>query len=217
MSSTKEIAVVQNDLIRYAASPDWKTEHAAERFADVDIKAAIQRYHHWLRPMKDVDPQFNNPSASGSQANRLREALIELRRKVRPDWDKGTSKRWITSTMTALSDLSAFTAALAAEEAIHTVVKYPNEIEERIRDLAKLLQDRHRATLKHLAELARWHDGWRPPKVIENRAEYAKGPLTQDEVDTLAQSELGLSIIKMGVDKGEIQAQPDGGFRVVER
>lgn len=172
-----------------------------------DVEGALSLLDGWLRPLKLAEPvaMVRDERADlgfrfeGDGTARLVDALRPLGMKVNPTMEPRQVGGWLAAMVAALSDLPSRVVVRAAQDAIHTPVRFLNEIEGVVRERAEPIHSRYRVARLRLEafrrEMARAATPALPP------------PEPMSEADLQAMPE---PLRKVGLAAGWIEQDADG-------
>ncbi|WP_088367531.1 hypothetical protein [Sphingomonas dokdonensis] len=120
----------------------------------VDVPALIESYERGLVALKEAEPKGLGASGKpGKLSSGLADDLALLCTKIAPTIAVEQADAWNKVMVTALSDLPGRVAREAAQAALHTPMRFLNEVEGVIREKAVPIGYRHSMALRRLREL----------------------------------------------------------------
>lgn len=115
--------------------------------ADPDPSMIASAVHHLEQRLVPVP---SDPEERHDWNSAIGERLNELAAKISPTMPADQGKVWRDAMTKALSDLPAFVALTAAQRAIHRPMKFMNEVEAVIREIAELITAERREAIWRL-------------------------------------------------------------------
>lgn len=158
-----------------------------------DTDEAIAKIDGWMVPLKIAEPK------PGPGTHKLVGSLRTIGAKIAPTMSEEQVKVWIAAIVAALSDLPVRVSLRACEQAIHTPMKFLNEVETAIREHAEEVAARYRLAKIRLEtrkrDLARSNQPQLP----------APEPMSEDELQAMPEH-----LRRMGIGAGWIKEDADG-------
>lgn len=204
--TTTDRADQSRAVAAFASSSTWTLSEAMNMAANVELFPLLARYERGLVPLKEAEPDPQAPSAKLSIG--LADDLAMLLTKVAPTMSTDQADSWIKVMMIALGNLPGRVAREAAQAAMYRHMKFPNEIEDVVRQLAEGLMARHRLACARLLEMAA--EGRRRELATEGEPE----ELSDEEIRRLKPEFISLGIrcgalSQERVDRAFANAPPD--------
>lgn len=172
----------------------------------VNVADVIAAYERRLGlTLADRDPMFN-----GDATAKVRTALKLIGMKIDPRMDEEQAMTWLTAVAMALSDFPWWVITAAVPAAIRVPMRFLNEVDGVVREKAEDVMRRHRVALYRLRALEREIANAAKPK-LEAPEGWDGGdrpPPTKEELRKMARSELGITVLRLGLGNGHI-AQED--------
>lgn len=164
------------------------------------LRQAIAEYQQRMLPLKRQEPAHD-----GSLTRSVADAFAPIGAKMRPDMSVEQGGFWASSIVLALSDLPAFIAKEALEEAVHTPWKFPTDMEEGVRGIAEKRLSKHQTALHRLQlildAISRAGNAQprleAPPPIPE--------PMSMDELRAILKGPAARSLVRMGLACGQIR------------
>lgn len=171
----------------------WSME--AAQGIGADPEAALARLNAMLVPAKDVEPNGLVDGRRGPKTDRLVKALAMVGAKISPTMAQEQMQAWIAAMTRALSDLPFAFAQKGAEDAIHSPVRFLNEVEGVVREKAEAARVRHANAQRRLRLLRRQMESESEPKLPPPELP----PITQEGINAMPEP-----LRKMGLSCGAI-------------
>lgn len=139
----------------------------------VEILPLLAKWERGLMPLKEAEPLDGPP---GPLSTSIGDHLAMLLTKVSPGISTEQADAWIKVVVVALSDLPGRVSRDAAAAAIHRPLRFANEIEATIRQIAAGLMAQHALACARLREMAVEQDRQR------RGANDDPGPITNEAI-----------------------------------
>ncbi len=121
----------------------------------IEVMPILARYERGLTPLKEVEP---DPARPGRWSAGLGDDLSLLLTKVSPGIGTEQADAWIKVMVLALGDLPGRISREAARMALHRPMRFANEIEAVIRQIAAGLMAQHSIACARLRQMAAEQD-----------------------------------------------------------
>lgn len=163
-----------------------------------DPAQAVAILDRWLVPMKDSE------ALNGEGARRLVSALRPIGAKIAPTMSEEQVQVWLSAMVAALSDLPTRIAIRAAQDALHSPLRFINEVETVIREKAQDARRRYDLARHRLERMAR--DLARPaqPRLLPPE-------MSDEELQSMPEY-----LRRMGINAGWLRQDADGRLSWIE-
>lgn len=201
--SSENQAVGHLGLAWLARNPSrWTTDGAMVVAGDRPLDTIAEAL---ARLASDLSPVPTDEAARASWNSAMDERLRRLAVKVQPGMSPDQSQPWRDVMVDALSDLPALVALTAAKRALHRPMKFMNEIEGVVREIAEEVEAGRRAAiarLKHLAdEIARAAN--RQPALV---APDVDEPISAEEIRAMLPSLVAIGLKQGWITQDQVDA-----------
>ena len=129
------------------------------------VEAALNRLSVMNIPACEVEPNGQLEGKRGPRTHKLIRALAAIGAKIAPTMAEEQMQAWMAAMVRALSDLPFAFAQKGAEAAIHTPMRFLNEVEGIVRDRAEDERRRHSVATRRLQNFLREITGDGPPRI----------------------------------------------------
>lgn len=193
-------------LAKAGPNGGWSLAKAAAALPPADaarLPQTIERYRQRLAPLKAAEPKFDGPLAK-----KVADAFAPIGAKMRPDMSPEQASFWASSIVLALSDLPAWIAVAALDEAVHTPWQFPTDMEAGVRDIANGKLEEHRAAIARLEALRAEIERAANPPTPQLEAPDDSEPMTRKEIAHLLRSPVASEeLFRMGLRLGSIRQE----------
>ena len=191
MPANQQLAIKAMD-----ATDPWNAAFLVTQHSPATARATREE----LERSMTVSLKHYEPRLDGSLTKQLREQLVVIGTKVRPDFSADEANRWVHAMLVALSDLAPKIAVKALKRAVHHPFEFPGQVEVKVREFASDERSRWQMAISRLKamELATFNATHQ--RQIESR--FDDKDLTKDEIHTLQKTRP--DIVKLGIKLGYI-------------